>query len=113
MLCRGEFSPREILDLQVNIEILLKKLMNLRYMGENQKYLLFSFFVEFLLECKGGYFFQEHSLWYRVRTTLPSRLLKKRGFLSLLMKTANTTCALMLISHNYPGSQAYLQMYLR
>lgn len=61
-LCRDEYSLREIFDLQVDIEIPLKKtLMTLRHMGENQKYIFrFSFVIEFLLECRGGYFSQEH-----------------------------------------------------
>lgn len=61
VLCRDEFSLREIFDLQADTEILFKKLMTLRYMGENQTYLFsFLFVVEFLLECRGGYFSQEH-----------------------------------------------------
>lgn len=54
VLCKDEFSVREIFDLQVDLEILFKKVMTLRYMGENLKYLFcFLFLVEFLLECRG------------------------------------------------------------
>lgn len=64
VLCRDEFSLREIFDLQVDIDILFKKLVTLRYMSKNQKYLFcFLFVVEFLLECRGDYFSQEYCLF--------------------------------------------------